>query len=280
MKHTIQWGGLGKKKNKCCRIPPEWLQRFGAWQPDYYKRYRYNNYSQNGEDGIIEKLFEHLNIKDGYLCEFGAWDGEHLSNTFNLFRDNQQYTPILIEGDENRYEDLVKNMEHRENAHLINKYVDTKPSGTRSLNSIFRELDLPDIKDKFQLLSIDVDGIDYEIWKAFDYCRPKIVIIEVNTQKSAVFNIDHSGAANIENIDHYSPDSGSSLAAMIKLGKEKGYEVVTHCGNVIFVIEELYNMLNIRSNGIADIFDVWLYGWEEEAFRHLFPLAHPDEDSK
>ena len=72
---------------------------------DYYKKYRYNIHSQNGEDGIIEKLFADLDIKDGYLCEFGAWDGKYLSNTYNLFYNNEQYTPILIEGDKERYND-------------------------------------------------------------------------------------------------------------------------------------------------------------------------------
>ena len=51
-------------------------------------KYRKNLYSQYGEDGIIAKIFDILDIKSGYVCEFGAWDGIHLSNTYNLYAKN------------------------------------------------------------------------------------------------------------------------------------------------------------------------------------------------
>ena len=41
-------------------------------------------FSQSGEDGILEKLFDVLNIKNGWCCEFGAGDGFNISNTLNL----------------------------------------------------------------------------------------------------------------------------------------------------------------------------------------------------
>ena len=36
-----------------------------------------NIFSQNGEDGIIEYIFDKLNISEnGTFIEFGAWDGK------------------------------------------------------------------------------------------------------------------------------------------------------------------------------------------------------------
>lgn len=56
-------------------------------------RFKNNIYSQNGEDGIIQYIFDKLNIKNGNFIEFGAWDGKHLSNTYNLFyRIGMEYT--------------------------------------------------------------------------------------------------------------------------------------------------------------------------------------------
>lgn len=43
--------------------------------------YRENIYSQYGDDGIIAKIIEVLEIGQGWFVEFGAWDGAHLSNT-------------------------------------------------------------------------------------------------------------------------------------------------------------------------------------------------------
>ena len=51
-------------------------------------RFRKNYNSQFGEDGIIEYLRDKLNLSDdGTCCEFGAWDGKTLSNTFHLVKN-------------------------------------------------------------------------------------------------------------------------------------------------------------------------------------------------
>jgi hypothetical protein len=71
----------------------------------FYKIYSKNIYSQNGEDGIIEELLKRLNITKGWVCEFGAWDGILLSNTFNLVKNG--FDAVFIEGDVNKYNDLL-----------------------------------------------------------------------------------------------------------------------------------------------------------------------------
>ena len=53
--------------------------------------------SQNGEDGIIEFLINKLDINkpDSTCIEFGAWNGVHLSNTYNIIT-NFNWNGILI----------------------------------------------------------------------------------------------------------------------------------------------------------------------------------------
>jgi len=72
---------------------------------DFYNTYSRDVYSQNGEDGIIEELLKRLNINNGWVCEFGAWDGIYLSNTFNLVEKG--FNAVFIEGDVNKYNDLL-----------------------------------------------------------------------------------------------------------------------------------------------------------------------------
>ena len=72
----------------------------GLYTNCFYKTYSKNIYSQNGEDGIVEELLKRLNINNGWVCEFGAWDGINLSNTFNLVKKG--FDAVFIEGDVNK----------------------------------------------------------------------------------------------------------------------------------------------------------------------------------
>ena len=60
-----------------------------------YLKYAKNLYSQNGEDGIIEKILDDLDIKKGIVIEFGAWDGIYISNIYNLWKYGN-FNGILI----------------------------------------------------------------------------------------------------------------------------------------------------------------------------------------
>jgi hypothetical protein len=74
---------------------------------DNLEKYKYNIYSQNGEDGIIEEVFKRLGLDEFnkfWVVEFGAWDGKHLSNTFNLIKKGA--ASCLIEGDSTKFLDL------------------------------------------------------------------------------------------------------------------------------------------------------------------------------
>ena len=90
----------------------------------FYNTYSKNIYSQNGEDGILEELLKRLNINNGWVCEFGAWDGIHLSNTFNLVKNG--FDAVFIEGDVNKYNDLLRTVNKYNNIIPINAFVDYK----------------------------------------------------------------------------------------------------------------------------------------------------------
>jgi len=67
-----------------------------------------NDYSQAGEDGIIDKILCMLPpVEHRWCVEFGAWDGAYLSNTALLI-EKKGYAAVLIEADMGRYEALVK----------------------------------------------------------------------------------------------------------------------------------------------------------------------------
>jgi hypothetical protein len=128
-------------------------------------------FSQNGEDGILEKLLRELSIENGFFVEFGAWDGKHLSNTHNLYQKG--WKGCLIEANEERFQDLMRSMPDTE-IHKVNAIVEE--TGENSLNQILERGKISTI----DLLSIDIDSDDLRVWESLQNIRPSIVIIEYN----------------------------------------------------------------------------------------------------
>lgn len=140
--------------------------------------YRVNVYSQNGEDKLIEKLFEIMDIQSGWLVEFGAWNGIHYSNVHyhatTARESGRDFKTMRIEGVEERFNEMTQLVRWDGNNVLLNLYVET--TGDNSMNALFDKYGVQDIA----LLSIDVDGPDLDLWNSLDTSkyRPAIVIIE------------------------------------------------------------------------------------------------------
>jgi hypothetical protein len=194
------------------------------------RAFKYNVHSQNGEDGVVAELFHRLDIRAGWLVEFGAWDGRHLSNTFRLLEPPGRFRAVYIEGDAARYRDLERTAREHDGAIApIRAFV--QPAGEDSLDNL---LDAAGAPHELELLSIDVDGEDYHIWAGMNRRRPKVVIIEINSSiPPPVVQIHGPSAA------------GSSFSAMLELGRRKGYSCVCHIGNLVFVRDDLAPRLRL-----------------------------------
>jgi hypothetical protein len=105
---------------------------------------------------------------------------------------------------------------------------------SENINSLFEKYNVP--KD-FELLSIDIDGNDYWIWKNLIYF-PDVVIIEYNS------NIPHGVSVSLKYDPNYQFDwkkgfYSASLQAYLNLAKEKNYFLfreISHT-NLIFIHE-------------------------------------------
>lgn len=161
-------------------------------------------YSQFGEEGVLAGIFEAIGVRQRYCVEFGAKDGEAISNTANL-RKNEGWDSLLMEGD----------------PAWQGRGVRTEFVTAENVNGLFAKYGVP---PEFDLLSIDVDGNDYWIWRAIDDYSPRVVVVEYNI----FFGLD------VAKTIRYRPDHtwdgstyhGASLAALVKLGDAKGYSLV------------------------------------------------------
>lgn len=201
-------------------------------QNDWLNSYAKKSFSQFGEDGILEQIFEIIK-GDRWCVEFGAYDGEHLSNTRNLIV-NHGWRGILIEASPERFRKLLETYKGNNRITCLNKFVDFE--GENSLDSILKETPVP--KD-FDLLSIDIDGNDYHIWDLFKIYEPKVVVIEFNP--SIPLDVEFIQEKD-RNINH-----GNSLLALYNLAIKKEYKLVaTTFLNAFFVKKELFPLFKIN----------------------------------
>lgn len=178
-----------------------------------------NVFSQNGEDGILEKIFELIGVTTKTCIEFGAWDGFHLSNTANLWTHG--WKGVLIEGVTERYEALKGNVRQYDCV-CINAFVARE--GEHSLESILQR---NAVGFDVDLLSIDIDGDDYYILDSLDLLRPRVVVCEYNPTIPATADI----------YADYGSNFGASVAALGRLAESKGYMLVALTEtNCIFVL--------------------------------------------
>ena len=196
--------------------------------------------SQFGEDGILAAALEVVGNNDRWCVEFGAWDGKHFSNTYNLIK-NRGWSGVLIEGNADRIGDLRRTYGDNPSAHILQAMVGFEPGD--NLDTLLARTPIP---KNFDVLSIDIDGNDYHVWAAVQTYRPKLVVIEYNP--TIPNEVDFVQERNMA-ISH-----GSSLSALQRLGREKGYELVAvTCTNGLFVAREFFPAFGIQDNSAATL---------------------------
>jgi hypothetical protein len=176
-------------------------------------------FSQNGEDGILlwllaqtgapVKTFVEIGIEDGLECNTAllafvlGWDGLMVDADARGVAAAQRLAGRMLRGRSNRVE--------------IRQAFVTR----ETVNALAGGADLG-------VLSIDVDGMDYWLWKAVEDAAPNVVIVEYNASLgpddpiSVPYQAGFS-AAEAHPSGYY---HGASLAALEKLGREKRYSLV------------------------------------------------------
>lgn len=196
------------------------------------EKYRANRYSQNGEDGVIRTIFDKIGLSPVSKCwcvEFGAWDGKYLSNTYALVE--QGWNAVYIEGDIGKYQDLIRTSNANPNIIPLNSIVSADPFAENSLDNLLQKTAIP---KEFDLLSIDIDSFDLDVWEGLTNYLPNVVIIEIKSSIPPGIYQRHSKKLQ-----------GNSFSSTLEVAREKGYDLVCHTGNMIFVHKGLVKRLGI-----------------------------------
>ena len=202
--------------------------------------YKLNIYSQFGDDGIIAEILTRTGITGGMCVEFGAWDGVLVANTANLWT-RQGWEALLIEPDMEKFKTLQK-ITRDYKCKCLSEFVTS--TGEHSLERILEKenIDVENVK----LLSVDIDGNEYHIFKALKQLHPPIVILEYNPTIPADMTV-------VSKEDEF---FGSSAKALCDLANEKGYMVVAISkSNCFFVDKSFTHAFSDVSTSYEELFD-------------------------
>ena len=190
-----------------------------AAHPEVLRPFERKDYSQNGEDGIIEEIFNRIGTGSKFAVEFGVDDGTECLTRY--LRDNKGWHVLQMDG----RDDNPPSIKH--------EYITAE-----NINELFVKYEVPYDLD---LLCIDIDSNDFWVWKALDQAyKPRLLVVEYNA--SVPPNEAKSVAYDPKLVWDGTTYFGASLLALYWLAKRKGYDLV-YCNdngvNAFFVRADL-----------------------------------------
>ena len=206
-------------------------------------------FSQNGEDAVLlwilqetgapVKTFVEIGIENARECNTAllafvlGWDGLMLEADPLGVEAARRFSRRMLMGRPNRLE-IRQAFVTRENVNAL--------IGGGALG----------------VLSIDVDGMDYWLWKAVEDAAPRVVVVEYNASMGPEESITVPYRAGFSAAEAHPSGyyHGASLAALEKLGREKGYALVAVDAagvNAFFVLEAI-RPETLRARSAAELF--------------------------
>ena len=183
--------------------------------------WEFSAFSQNGEDGIIDRLLTLLRNPNGYFMEIGSSDG--LENNTSYLALIKKYNGLMVEGNTFNSRYAKRHIQpHCLGVDFLNIYVNSETAP--GLLESSRYLD-PDF------FSLDIDGLDYYVASTlFERgFRPKLVCVEYNSAFGPELSVTIPDTPTF-NLEHAHPSLlyyGVSLTGWRNFFKGQGYEFVT-----------------------------------------------------
>lgn len=208
-----------------------------------------------GESGIIKRLADLAGIEEGVSLDFGCIDGYYEGHGDSNTRYLAEFGWRVV-------------LWNPGPAHGIchSEYVTAE-----NINDLLDKYLIPDDLD---VLSIDIDGNDFWVWKAMR-CRPKIFVIEFNP------TLGYEEMKTIPYNPFFTQDAtdyvGCSFALIKRFTEERGYRLVTisQGANAIFLRNDIRPDLETPPlpNPPFDVNPWWSKGKDPHNRPWIYPYA-------
>ncbi|UKN00374.1 hypothetical protein K6119_11575 [Paracrocinitomix mangrovi] len=177
-------------------------------------------FSQFEEDGKLLYIFSIIGMRNKTFVEIGSDDGIN-SNCANL-AFNFGYHGLFLDGNEKAIKRGRKFYAKYPHPYMHQPVFTCSKVTAENINELVKNAGLT---GEIDLLSVDIDGNDYWIWKALEQVSPNVVIIETHVE-FGLNNIVVPYDPNYFYPGKHPVYHGASPVAMVNLAKQKGYRLV------------------------------------------------------
>jgi hypothetical protein len=234
--------------------------------------YGFSCYSQADEDGILLYLFSMVGATNRQCVEICAGDGIEC-NTANLIL-NRGWHGLLIDGDADNVARGTRFYARSRHTRIYPPKIVQAWITSDGVNDVIAE---NGFSGEIDLLSLDLDGVDYWIWKAIAVISPRIVVLEyqdiLGPERSWTVPYSDDFVSGRYSMTDYMPNfAGASLRAFVKLGQSKGYRLVginRYGFNAFFV----RNDIGLDLLPEIDVQECFTHPKVLEGMRDRFPLV-------
>jgi hypothetical protein len=207
--------------------------------PKRLLRYGFKVYSQSDEDGIIQEIFNRVGTRNRIFVEFGVESGIECNSV-----------KLLVEGWRGLWLDAGTKHVAQIRTHFRTFIDDRRLTANEAFvvaENINSLLEQGGVTGEIDFLSIDIDNNDYWVWKEITAIKPRVVAIEYNATLRPPMSlvVPYDPERRWDGTNYF----GASLEALVRLGRDKGYQIVG-CNfsgaNAFFVREDIAEDLFIE----------------------------------
>jgi hypothetical protein len=200
--------------------------------PKRLLRYGFKVYSQSDEDGIIQEIFNRVGTRNRIFVEFGVESGIECNSV-----------KLLVEGWRGLWLDGGTKHVAQIRTHFRTFIDDRRLTANEAFvvaENINSLLEQGGVTGEIDFLSIDIDNNDYWVWKEITAIKPRVVAIEYNATLRPPMSlvVPYDPERRWDGTNYF----GASLEALVRLGRDKGYQIVG-CNfsgaNAFFVREDI-----------------------------------------
>lgn len=188
--------------------------------------FEHKYYSQNGEDGVIEKIFQEIGTSTKYFVEIGVESGSECNTRY--LRELKGWSGLMLDA---RYKNEQINLQHERIT-------------AENINQVFQKYYVP---NEFDLLSIDIDCNDFYVLRALDQkYKPRVIIVEYNSWYGTEDKlVPYNPNIWLDGTNYW----GAGILPFYKLARKRGYSLIyaeNKGVNLFFVQDQIIDQIETK----------------------------------